>query len=123
MDKNDDKILFSDIASSLDFIKFLIDDNKIIKPIPPDTVMDLNLISTKNVLFPNIYVSISTSNNYDIDILKDAYNNSKLIGVVCQKPNNKDIYSVGTISQILKLVNVSENKIQVVLQGINKFKI
>ena len=29
MDKNDDKMLFSDIANSLDFIKFLIEDNRL----------------------------------------------------------------------------------------------
>ena len=122
-ENNDDKNLFNEIIGSVDFIKFLLNENKILNNLAPDTELEIPLLKSKNVLFPGIYVSIPISNKNEINLINDLQINSKFLGIVTSKNRNKDTYEIGTTAQILKIININENKIQVVLQGVDKFKI
>jgi len=122
-DNNDDKNLFNEIVGSVDFIKFLLNENKVLNNLPPDSTLEIPLLRSKNVLFPGIYVSIPISNKNEINLINDLQVNSKFLGIITTKNNNRGIYEIGTTAQILKIININENKIQVVLQGVDKFKL
>lgn len=122
-DNNDDKNFFNEIIGSVDFIKFLLSENKILNNLAPDSTLEIPLLRSKNVLFPGIYVSIPISNKNEINLINDLHVNSKFLGIITTKNNNKGTYEIGTTAQILKIININENKIQVVLQGIDKFKL
>ena len=122
-DNNDDKIFLNDIVGSADFIKFLLNENKILTSLAPDTNVDVPILKSKNVLFTGVYVSLPISDKNEINLINDIQMNSKFLGIVSIKKNDKDIYEIGTTAQILKTVKINEDKIQVILQGVDKFKI
>lgn len=122
-DNNEDKNFFNEIIGSVDFIKFLLSENKILNNLAPDSTLEIPLLRSKNVLFPGIYVSIPISNKNEINLINDLHVNSKFLGIITTKNNDKGTYEIGTTAQILKIISINENKIQIVLQGIDKFKL
>jgi ATP-dependent Lon protease len=82
-----------------------------------------------NVLFPGVVIPISVGREKSIKAVKNAYKNSKYIGVVAQKDTNneepeyKDLFHVGTIAKILKLINMPDGGTTIILQGIKKFEV
>ena len=64
-----------------------------------------------------------------LNLIKDANNFNKLIGVVAQKDENvedpklKDIYTVGTVAKILKVLQMPDGNTTVIIQGKKRFEI
>ncbi len=122
MSTDDQNVFFGGVITSFDFIKFLLNEQGV-KSLQHGTVLDLYLVKVRNVLFPNLCIPVSTSNRDEIDVFTDAYKNSKLLGVIGLDAGNGDFYKVGTTARILRLVNVGDNSVQVILQGIDKFRV
>ena len=90
----------------------------------------LPLLPVKNVvLFPGVVIPITAGRNKSINLLQDAQQNDKIIAVITQKDVNADnptinnMYSVGTIGKILKLLKMPDGSTMVIIQGIRKFSI
>lgn len=90
----------------------------------------LPLLPVKNVvLFPGVVIPITAGRNKSINLLQDAQQNDKIIAVITQKdvnadnPTINDLYSVGTIGKILKLLKMPDGSTMVIIQGIRKFSI
>ena len=90
----------------------------------------LPLLPVKNVvLFPGVVIPITAGRNKSINLLQDAQQSDKIIAVITQKdvnvdnPTLEDMYSVGTIGKILKLLKMPDGSSMVILQGIRKFSI
>ena len=66
------------------------------------------------VLFPGVVIPISAGRDKSIKLINDANAGNKIIGVVAQKneededPTKNDIYSVGTVAQILRVLKMPE---------------
>ena len=62
-----------------------------------------------NVLFPGVVIPITLGRDKSIKLIQDANKGNKIIGVVSQKdskveePSYKDLYTVGTVAQIVKM--------------------
>lgn len=91
---------------------------------------DLPILPLKNtVLFPGVVVPITVGRDRSLKLVKDAYESDKTIGVVSQKneddenPDEKDLYQVGTVAQILKLIKMPDGSKSIVIQGRTTFKI
>lgn len=89
----------------------------------------LPILSLKNtVLFPGVVVPITAGRNQSIKLLEDAYKSDKIIGVVAQKnvkidvPLTTDIYEIGTVARILKMLKMPDGNTTVILQGIKRFE-
>lgn len=89
----------------------------------------LPILSLKNtVLFPGVVVPITAGRNQSIKLLEDAYKADKIIGVVSQKntkldvPLPTDIYEIGTVARILKMLKMPDGNTTVILQGIKRFE-
>ncbi|MEX0995340.1 MAG: endopeptidase La, partial [Balneolaceae bacterium] len=93
----------------------------------PDNLPILPLKNT--VLFPGVVVPITVGRDRSLALVKDAYESDKTIGVVTQKdesvedPDASDLYQVGTVAKILKLIKMPDGSKSVVIQGKTIFNI
>ncbi len=93
----------------------------------PDNLPILPLKNT--VLFPGVVVPITVGRDRSLALVKEAYETDKTIGVVTQKdetvedPDDKDLYKIGTVAQILKLIKMPDGSKSVVIQGRTIFSI
>ena len=76
-----------------------------------------------NVLFPGVVMPITVGRDKSIKLIQDAYKGNKIIGVVSQKdssieePKYDDLYRVGTVAQIVKLLKMPDGSSTAILQG------
>lgn len=91
---------------------------------------ELPILPLKNtVLFPGVVVPITVGRDRSLALVKEAYESDKTIGVVSQKneededPDEKDLFEVGTVAQILKLIKMPDGSKSIVIQGKTTFKV
>ena len=76
-----------------------------------------------NVLFPGVVMPITVGRDKSIKLIQDAYKGNKIIGVVSQKdssieePSYSDLFGVGTVAQIVKLLKMPDGSSTAILQG------
>ncbi|SMO67764.1 endopeptidase La [Gracilimonas mengyeensis] len=93
----------------------------------PDSLPILPLKNT--VLFPGVVVPITVGRDRSLSLVKEAYEGDKIIGVVTQKnedieePEYKDLHTVGTVAQILKLIKMPDGSKSIVIQGKSNFQV
>jgi ATP-dependent Lon protease len=98
------------------------------EPSPEDTSLPL-LPNQDNVLFPGIYLPMMVETAVDVQLVRKIYEAASLIGIVAQKKAKvevvgvQDIFQVGTAARILKLINLPDGKVRILLQGEEKFRI
>jgi ATP-dependent Lon protease len=87
----------------------------------PEAIPILSLRNT--VLFPGVVLPISIGRPKSIQLIKDAYRNDKIVGTVAQKdpdvenPKFEDLHLVGTIGQIVKLLEMPDGSTTAIIQG------
>jgi ATP-dependent Lon protease len=84
----------------------------------------LPILSLRNtVLFPGVVLPISIGRPKSIQLIKDAYRTDKIVGTVAQKdpdmenPEFSDLHNVGTIGQIVKLLEMPDGSTTAIIQG------
>ncbi|PKA99524.1 ATP-dependent Lon protease [Flavobacteriaceae bacterium MAR_2009_75] len=93
----------------------------------PETLPILPLRNT--VLFPGVVIPITAGRDTSINLIKDANNGTKVIGVVSQKdeatenPKVNDINVLGTVARILRVLKMPDGNTTVILQGKKRFEI
>jgi ATP-dependent Lon protease len=91
----------------------------------PDTIPLLPLKNT--VLFPGIVTPITVGRDKSIRAVQRAYEGDRYIGVLSQKdlkiesPSARDLYRVGTVARILKLLKMPDGSTTAILQGRKRF--
>ena len=90
----------------------------------------LSILPLRNtVLFPGVVIPITAGRDQSIKLIKEANKGNKTIGVVAQKnehtenPGIDDLYKIGTVARILKLLKMPDGNTMVVLQGKKRFEI
>ncbi len=91
---------------------------------------ELPILSVRNtVLFPGVVIPITVGRQRSIRLVKKAQKGNKLIGVCAQiNPNNDDptwddIYQVGTLAKIIKMIVLPDGNTTIIIQGKKRFKI
>ena len=103
------------------------DEEEIKKEDVPEILPILPLRNT--VLFPGVVIPITAGRDQSIKLIKEANAGNKTIGVVAQKneevenPSKKDIYSIGTVARILRVLKMPDGNTMVVIQGKKRFEI
>ena len=101
-------------------------ENKLQKQKLPDVLPILPLRNT--VLFPGVVAPITAGREKSIQLLVDAFERDGLVGVVTQKdesiedPAPEDLYHVGTLAKILRMIKLSDGNMTVILQGVKSFR-
>ncbi len=90
----------------------------------------LPVLALKNtVLFPNIVIPITVGRDKSIKAINKAYENDRIIAVVAQRdvsveePDTGDLYAVGTVARILKLLKMPDGTMTAILQGRRRFSL
>lgn len=93
----------------------------------PDILPILPLRNT--VLFPGVVIPITVGRDKSIQLIKDYNKGDKTIGVVAQKsdlveePNAEDLYKVGTVAAIIKMLRMPDGNTTIIIQGKRRFTI
>lgn len=101
--------------------KELLNDNLNI----PDTLPILPLRNT--VLFPGVVIPINIGRDKSLKLIRYAYKQSALIGVIAQKDTNTenptmdDLFKIGTIASILKILEMPDGTTTAIIQGKKRF--
>ncbi|KQT22105.1 Lon protease [Chryseobacterium sp. Leaf404] len=81
------------------------------------------------VMFPQVVIPITAGRKNSIQLLEEAQKNGDLIGILSQKhsdieqPIEKDLYTVGTLAKIIKIIKLPEGNITAITKGFHRFKI
>ena len=126
---NIDKMSFDDLGEESEFIPLMTseDEAALEKESLPEVLPILPLINT--VLFPGVVIPINAGRDKSIKLINDANKSNKLIGVVAQKntkienPSVENIYGVGTVAKILRVLKMPDGNTTVIIQGKKRFKI
>ncbi len=87
----------------------------------PDSIPILSLRNT--VLFPGVVLPISIGRPRSVQLIKEAYRTDKIVGTVAQKdpdienPSFEELHNVGTIGQIVKLLEMPDGSTTAIIQG------
>ncbi len=93
----------------------------------PDVMPILALKNT--VLFPGIVIPITVGRDKSIKAINTAYDDDRIIGVLSQKdsevedPEAEDLYPVGTIAKIIKLLKMPDGTATAIIQGRRRFEV
>lgn len=81
------------------------------------------------VMFPQVVIPITAGREQSKSLLENAQRNGEIIGIVSQKnaeqehPSAKDLYSIGTLARIMKIIKLPEGNITAITRGIGRFKL
>ncbi|MDP2888219.1 MAG: endopeptidase La [Bacteroidota bacterium] len=123
-------ILFSSLMDDdADFIPIIADgdESELTNVEFPDILPILPLRNT--VMFPGVVLPISVGRQKSLQLIQEVYRGNRLIGTVAQKdgsiddPGQADLYEIGTIAQILKILEMPDGTTSVIIQGKRRFEI
>ena len=124
-----DNLSLQEFDSETDLIPLLSpeDEEEMNNEVLPET---LPLLPLRNmVLFPGVVIPITAGRDKSIKLINDAYAAGKIIGVVAQTnediedPSKNDIFNIGTVARILRVLKMPDGNITVILQGKKRFQI
>lgn len=88
----------------------------------------LPILALKNtVLFPGIVIPITVGRDKSIRAVHQAYESGRLVAVLSQRspktedPGKLDLYEIGTVARILKLLKMPDGTTTAILQGRKRF--
>ena len=96
---------------------------------PEDIPEEVAILPLKNtVLFPGVVIPITVAREKSIQLINEAKDNEALIGVVAQRstdvehPGKDDLYEIGTLARIVKLLKMPDGSLTVIMQGKQRFQ-
>ena len=93
----------------------------------PDILPVLPLRNT--VMFPGVVLPITVGRQKSLQLVQEVYRGNRLIGTIAQKdgsiedPLQSDLYEIGTIAQILKILEMPDGSTSVIIQGKRRFEV
>ncbi len=93
----------------------------------PKTLPILALRNT--VLFPGVVLPITVGREKSVKLVKSLTQKTKFLGAVSQmdanieEPEVKDLFGMGTIARVLKVLEMPDGSTSVILQGLHRFQV
>lgn len=81
------------------------------------------------VLFPGVAMPVIVGRTKSMRLIKEAVHKKELIGVVCQRemdteePGLEDVYTIGVIADIVRVLEMPDGTTTVILQGKKRFRL
>jgi ATP-dependent Lon protease len=134
MNKHDNNpyqsLLLGDFAGEGDLIHLITEEEGDTSTNSDTYPEEIPILSVRNtVLFPGVVIPITVGRQRSIKLVKKAQKGDKLIGVCAQiNPNNddpswEDIFHVGTVARIIKMIVLPDGNTTIIIQGKKRFKI
>jgi len=112
-----------------DFLPIIADgDDKDLKSVDVPSVLPI-LPLRNTVLFPGVVLPITVGRERSLKLIRDVNKGSKLLGTVAQKdytidrPEKEDLYEIGTVAEILKVLEMPDGSTSVIIQGKRRYQI
>ncbi|MCF8089319.1 MAG: endopeptidase La [Desulfotignum sp.] len=93
----------------------------------PGTIPILPIVDTN--LFPKMVLPLVLIQKEAIDLIDEAMAGSRMLGLILSRkpePGSKhraeDLFRIGTVAMILKMSKMEDEKAQLLIQGLNRFK-
>ena len=126
---NFDSLVPESLDNDAEFIPLMTpeDEEEIQNESLPQTLPILPLRNT--VLFPGVVIPITAGRDTSVRLINDANDGTKTIGVVAQidesveNPKGEDIYHIGTVARILRVLKMPDGNITIIIQGKKRFEI
>ncbi|MFA8434512.1 MAG: endopeptidase La [Marinifilaceae bacterium] len=124
-----DIVLSNIIDEDSDFIPIIADEDEdaVDEFSVPETLPVLPLRNT--VLFPGVVIPITVGREKSLKLIRDVNQSKGLLGAVAQidggveEPHFEDMEKVGTVAQIIKILEMPDNTTTVILQGRKRFQL
>lgn len=127
----------NDLATRLLLSDFDSDNLEIVPLGSPEGVDDdyelpenLPILPVRNtVLFPGMVIPVTVGRQKSIRLVKKAYKGNRIIGVTAQlnqqkdEPTADDLYQMGTVAYIIKMITLPDGNITIIIQGKKRFEI
>lgn len=95
-----------------------------------EEMTDMPILTLRNmVLFPEMTMPVAIGRPQSLNLINEAKRLSRPIAVVCQmdskvdNPGFDDLYKVGTVADIIKVLELPDNTTNVILRGRSPFKL
>lgn len=118
----------SSVNDEVNIIPVNIDGSQDIQGVEyPDVLPVLALRNA--VLFPETIIPITVGREKSVKLVREVYKGNKILGAVAQKdakqenPGNGELFDVGTLAKIIKVIEMPDGGITIILQGIRRFKV
>ncbi len=116
------------INEDTDFIPLISDEDEeiITKTNIPEVLPILPLRNA--VLFPGVVIPISVGRNKSMKLIREIYRKNKILGTIAQKdagtdePKYEELYKVGTVAQIIRILEMPDGSTSVIIQGKKRFQ-
>src|SRR5580698_882320 len=100
-------------------------------PLPPNETDSVPILPLRNsVLFPMSVVPINVGRPRSVRLVEDLLGKERaLVGVLSQRssevdePAFKELYTVGTVARVVKVIRLGSNNYSVVLNGLGRFRV
>lgn len=106
-------------------IKGVVESDETIKSLDGQ---DIPILALRNmVLFPGVTLPIAVGRKKSLNLINELQQSNQPIGVVCQRsskvedPTQKDLYEIGVIADIVKVLELGDGSTNVILQGHSTF--
>lgn len=91
----------------------------------------LPILALRNaVLFPETIIPITVGREKSIKLVRDVYKQNRILGAVSQRDarqenptGTKELFEVGTLAKIIKIIEMPDGGITIILQGVRRFKL
>ena len=100
-------------------------DDKLLKE---KELKDVPVLALRNmVLFPGMTMPVMVGRSKSLNAIKDSQRTSEPLAVVCQidsevdDPDKNDLYPVGTVAEVIKVLKLPDDSTNVILHGRSSF--
>jgi ATP-dependent Lon protease len=122
-------LMLGDYPEEGELIQLITDEDE--DQVLPDKFPEIiPILSVRNtVLFPGVVIPITVGRQRSIKLVKKAQKGDKFIGVCAQIQHNNDdpswsdIYHVGTLAKIIKMIILPDGNTTIIIQGKKRFEI
>ncbi len=94
----------------------------------PDTIPILPIVDTN--LFPKMVLPLVLIQNEAVELIDEAMSGNRMLGLLLSKRSDvdskhtaDDLHRIGTVAIILKMSKMEDDKAQLLIQGLNRFRV
>ncbi|HGY11600.1 MAG TPA: endopeptidase La, partial [Desulfobacterales bacterium] len=94
----------------------------------PDIIPILPIVETN--LFPKMVLPLVLIQNEAVELIDEAMSGNRMLGLLLSKRSDidskhtaDDLYRIGTVAVILKMSKMEDDKAQLLIQGLSRFRV
>ncbi len=129
MNNNFDKFFTDDMVSNAEVFPIISLDERSMD-INLDSGAVLPILPLRNmVIYPGVLLPVTVARPKSLKLIRQAQENEQLIGVCTQidrkieDPGFEHLYSVGTVAQVVRILEMPDNTTTVILEGKRRFSL